>query len=197
MHWMIKCRSKPGTGDLRKATIPAHRAHLEKYRAETWFSGPIFTDDGETAIGSLRFIEFPDRATATAYIDADPYAMAGIFESIDIQRWRPSLEHRQLTYERQEGTQQFIVQCTDAPDSAELRAPLRPAHKGYLDGLGRSVIARGPLQTDDGEATTGSAFLLDVAGRAAAETLLAEEPYTKAGGIYGHVTMERWFFGHV
>jgi uncharacterized protein YciI len=197
MHWMIKCRSKSGTDDLRKATIPAHRAHLDKYRSETWFSGPIFTDNGVSAIGSLRFIEFPDRAAAVTYIDADPYLREGIFENVDIQRWQPSLEHRQLTYERQEGTQQFIVHCTDVADSADLRAPLRSAHREYLNGLGSKVIARGPLKTDDGETTTGSAFLLDVADRAAAEALMAKEPYTQAGGVYDHITIERWLFGHV
>ncbi len=196
MHWMIKCRSKPGTDELRNATIPAHRAHLDKYRNETWFSGPIFTDDGTSAIGSLRFIEFPDRAAATAYIDADPYSREGIFESVDIQRWQPVLKNRQLTYERQKGTQQFIAHCTDITDSQDPRAPLRQAHREYLNGLGRTMIARGPLKTDDGETTTGSAFLLDVADRAAAEALLASEPYTQAG-VYGHTTIERWLFGHV
>ncbi len=85
---MIKCRSKPGTGELRKATIPAHRAHLEKYRDETWFSGPIFTDDGTSAIGSLRFIEFPDRAAAEALIANEPYTQAGgIYGHVTIERW--------------------------------------------------------------------------------------------------------------
>ena len=33
MHWMIKCRSKQGTDELRSATIPAHIEHLDKYYA--------------------------------------------------------------------------------------------------------------------------------------------------------------------
>jgi len=196
MHWMIKCRSKPGTDELRKATIPAHKAHLDKYREATWFSGPIFTDDGTSAIGSLRFIEFPDRDAAQAYIDADPYTTEGIFASIDIQCWQPALKHRQLTYPRQEGTRQFIVHCTDVANSAALRGPLRQAHRDYLDDRAHMVIARGPLKTDDGEIVTGSALLLDVANRAAAEALLADEPFNKAG-VYENVTIERWLFGHV
>jgi uncharacterized protein YciI len=196
MHWMIKCRSKSGTDDLRAATIPAHKAHLDKYRDATWFSGPIFTDDGASAIGSLRFIEFPDRAAAQAYIDADPYTTKGIFESIDVQCWQPALKHRQLTYPRKEGTQQFIVHCTDVADSAALREPLRQAHRDYLNAHADRVVARGPLKTDDGESVVGSAILLDVADRAAAEALLADEPFNKAG-VYGHVSIERWMFGHV
>jgi uncharacterized protein YciI len=193
---MIKCRSKPGTDELRNATIPRHKAHLDKYRENTWFSGPIFTDDGTSAIGSLRFIEFPDRAAAQDYIDTDPYTTEGIFESINIQRWQPALQHRQLTYPRQDGTMQFIVQCDDVADSEALRAPLRQAHRDYLDERADRVIARGPLMTDDGETIVGSACLLDVADRAAAEALWADEPFNKAG-VYGHVTIQRWIWGHV
>jgi uncharacterized protein YciI len=193
---MIKCRSKPGTDELRNATIEKHKAHLDGYREETWFSGPLFTDDGASAIGSLRFIEFPDRAACVAYIDADPYTLAGIFAAINIQRWQPSLEHRQLTYARKDGTQQFIVHCTDVADSAPLRDELRQDHRDYLDALGDKVIARGPLKTDDGESVVGSALLLDVANRAEAEALLADEPFNKAG-VYGQMTFDRWIFGHV
>ena len=196
MHWMIKCRSKPGTDELRNATIPAHVAHLDGYREETWFSGPIFTDDGTSAIGSLRFIEFPDRTAAEAYIDADPYTTEGIFESINIQRWQPALEHRQLTYPRQDATQQFIVHCTDVAGNDALREPLQHAHRDYLAARADQVIARGPLQSDNGETTTGSACLLDVADRAAAEALWADEPFNRAG-VYGQVSIERWIFGHV
>jgi len=196
MHWMIKCRSKPDTDELRTATIPAHKAHLDKHREMTWFSGPIFTDDGTSAIGSLRFIEFPDRDAAQAYIDADPYTTEGIFESIDIRCWEPALKHRQLTYPRKEGTQQFIVHCTDVADSAALRGPLRQAHRDYLDDHTHMVVARGPLKTDDGETIIGSALLLDVANRAAAEALLADEPFNRAG-VYENVSIERWLFGHV
>ena len=32
MHWMIKCRSKSGTDELRTATIPSHIAHLDKFK---------------------------------------------------------------------------------------------------------------------------------------------------------------------
>lgn len=196
MHWMVKCRSKPGTDDLRKATIPAHKAHLDKFRAVTWFSGPIFTDDGTSAIGSLRFIEFPDRAAAQTYIETDPYNTEGIFESIEIVRWEPALSHRQLTYARKEGTQQFIVQARDVPNSAALREPLRQAHRDYLDARADKLIARGPLKSDDGKTIIGSALLLDVADRAEAEALLADEPFNKAG-VYAHMTIERWIFGHV
>ena len=50
MHWLIKCRSKPGTDALRTATIDAHRDFLDGYPEVTWYSGPLFTDDNKNAI---------------------------------------------------------------------------------------------------------------------------------------------------
>ena len=84
MHWMIKCRSKSGTDELRTATIPSHIAHLDKFKDSTWFSGPIFTDDGSSAIGSLRFIEFSDRIGAQEYIESDFIADVGLTNLLGI-----------------------------------------------------------------------------------------------------------------
>ena len=77
-----------------------------------------------------------------------------------------------------------------------MREELRQDHRDYLNAYGDKVIARGPLKTDDGESVVGSAILLDVANRAEAEALLADEPFNKAG-IYGQMTLDRWIFGHV
>jgi hypothetical protein len=128
VHWLIKCRSKPNTDALRTATIDAHRNFLDGYPEVTWYSGPLFTDDNKNAIGSLRLIEFPDREAAFAYINADPYTKAGIFQAINIERWRPGLDVRQRDYARKEGTMQFVIHCHDKPDGGARRAALRNAH---------------------------------------------------------------------
>jgi uncharacterized protein len=196
MHWLIKCRSKPATDALREATLPAHRNFLDGYPEVTWYSGPLFTDDNKNAIGSLRLIEFPDRAAALAYINADPYTKAGIFESINIERWRPGLDVRQRDYPRKANTMQFVIHAHDKTDSATRRASLREAHLEYLKQHRQIIVARGPLLDDMSERTLGSLIMLDVADKAAAEAFWAEEPFNRAG-VYGRVTMERWRFGHV
>ena len=196
MHWMIKCRSKQGTDELRSATIPAHIEHLDKYKEMTWFSGPIFTDDGKSAIGSLRFIEFPDRESAQTYIDKDPYTVEGIFDEIIIKHWQPALNQRQLDYDKKDGTQQFIVHCIDSDKSEGKRDQLRQAHRDYLVNRQEFIIARGPLRDNASGPIVGSALLLDVKDREFAESLLDDEPFNKSG-IYEHISVERWFFGHV
>ncbi len=199
MHWLIKCRSKPATDALREATLDAHRNFLDGYPEVTWYSGPLFTDDNKNAIGSLRLIEFADRAAAVTYINADPYTQAGLFEAITIERWKPGLEVRQRDYPRKADTQQFVIHAHDkaaGADSAARRMPLRDAHRDYLNRHHGITIARGPLLDDAGNHIIGSLLLLDVSSRAEAEAFWAGEPFNRAG-IYERVTLERWRFGHV
>ena len=196
MHWLIKCRSRPATDALRMATIDAHRDFLDGYPEVTWYSGPLFSDDYKNAIGSLRLIEFPGRDAALAYIHADPYTKADIFEAITIERWRPGLDVRQRDYVRKDGTMQFVVHCHDQPDGSTRRAPLRSAHLDYLKHHQDIIVARGPLLDDDGVKTIGSVLILDLAGKAQAEAFWAGEPFNRAG-VYQRTTIERWRFGHV
>jgi uncharacterized protein YciI len=196
MHWLIKCRSRPNTDELRLATIDAHRKFLDGYPEVTWYSGPLFTDDNKNAIGSLRLIEFPDRHAALAYINADPYTKADIFQSIAVERWRPGLEVRQRDYVRKGGTMQFVIHAHDKPDGGARRAPLREAHLRYLGDHQDIIVARGPLLDDDGVNTIGSLLILDVADKAEAAAFWVSEPFNRAG-VYEWTTMERWRFGHV
>jgi uncharacterized protein YciI len=195
MHWLIKCRSKPDTDALRLATIDAHRRFLDGYPEVTWYSGPLFTDDNRNAMGSLRLIEFPDRAAALAYINADPYANAGIFEKITVERWKPALDVRQRDYPRKDGTMQFVIHCHDKPDGAARRTPLRDAHREYLGRHKDIIVARGSLLDDDGVKTIGSVLIVTVADKAQALAFWADEPFNRAG-VYDW-TIERWRFGHV
>jgi uncharacterized protein YciI len=196
MHWLIKCRSKPATDALREATLPAHYTFLDGYPEVTWFSGPLFTDNNKNAIGSLRLIEFPDRAAATTYINADPYTTAGIFQSITIERWKPALTVRQRDYPRKADTMQFVIHSHDKADGSARRAPLQEAQREYMHRHGDINFARGPLFDDDGNRVIGSVLMLDVTDKAEAEVFWAGVPYNR-GGVYEWTTMERWRFGHV
>ena len=196
MHWLIKCRSKPDTDALRLATIDAHRHFLDGYPEVTWYSGPLFTDDNKNAIGSLRLIEFPDRGAALAYINADPYTKAGIFQGITIERWKPVLGVRQRDYPRKQGTMQFVIHCHEKPNAGARGASLRDAHHAWFDDHKNIMVTRGPLLDDEGTKTIGRLLIVDVANRAEAEAFWAGEPLNRAG-VFEWTTIERWRFGHV
>lgn len=87
MHFTIQCVDKPDSLDLRMATRPTHLEYLKANQEKFIVVGPVLTGDGKPC-GSLYVIDMPDRATAETFIMADPYAKAGLFESVVIRPLR-------------------------------------------------------------------------------------------------------------
>ena len=91
MFFAISCIDKPGALSLRMENRPAHIEFLYAKAAMVKFAGPYLGEDGETMTGSLIILEADDRAAAEAFAAADPYAKAGLFESVDIRPWKWSI----------------------------------------------------------------------------------------------------------
>jgi uncharacterized protein YciI len=91
MMFAIVCTDKPGRTALRAEVRPQHLAFLERFKAHVFAVGPLQSDDGETMLGSLLILDFPDRTAAEAFTAEDPYAKAGLFESVVIRRWKKVL----------------------------------------------------------------------------------------------------------
>ena len=73
----------------------------------------------------------------------------------------------------------FVVRCTDAEGSTELRAVHREAHLGHVRGSGKTRIA-GPL-TDKAEQVCGSLLIIEAADLADANSFSEADPYRQAG----------------
>ncbi len=88
MLFAFVCKDKPGSLQLRIDTRPPHVAFLEGLNAEgkLAFAGPFLNAEGKPD-GSLVVVEAPDLAAAQALSAADPYAKAGLFESVEIRQW--------------------------------------------------------------------------------------------------------------
>ncbi|MDX2144827.1 MAG: hypothetical protein SFV19_15840 [Rhodospirillaceae bacterium] len=63
---------------------PAHREHLLKY-SQTVVSAAIL-DERNNRIGSLTINDTDDRAAVERYINDDPFAVNGLFGSIEVER---------------------------------------------------------------------------------------------------------------
>ena len=83
--YAVICRDKPGHLDTRKANRASHLAYIEATGCVVQ-AGP-FLRDGEMC-GSLVILDRPDLAAAEAWAAADPYAMAGLFETVTVQEWK-------------------------------------------------------------------------------------------------------------
>ncbi len=74
----------------------------------------------------------------------------------------------------------FCIYCLDKPGHEHIRAATRAEHLEYVAKLD-GIIVGGPLLSDDGGRMIGSMLVVDLPDRAAAEALVAGDPYTAAG----------------
>jgi uncharacterized protein len=86
MLFALICTDKPGHLQLRMDTRAAHLAFLEKLGGVAKAAGPFLGDDGKP-VGTLAIIQADDLAGAKEIAEADPYAKAGLFLSVEIRPW--------------------------------------------------------------------------------------------------------------
>ena len=87
MLFAIMCADKPGSLPLRLASRDRHIAYLSERAACLVQAGPLLDPEGRSC-GSLLLVELASRDAAQAFADADPYAQAGLFESVVIRPFR-------------------------------------------------------------------------------------------------------------
>jgi uncharacterized protein YciI len=87
MLFALICTDKPGGLAIRKANRPEHLAYLESLGDTLLFAGPFTEEDGQTMNGSLIVIDAESLRDARAIADGDPFARAGLFESVEIRPW--------------------------------------------------------------------------------------------------------------
>lgn len=84
MLFHFTCVDRPGALQIRLDTRTDHLAYLEGFNERILFGGPRFAADGETPNGSVLIVDFDTPADAEAFAAGDPYAKAGLFESVAI-----------------------------------------------------------------------------------------------------------------
>ena len=88
MLFVALCLDKPDHVSLRLATRDAHLAFLAENAAMVKLGGPFLDDAGEKPVGSMLIVEAVDAAAAQALLARDPYALAGLFASVEVKPWR-------------------------------------------------------------------------------------------------------------
>jgi uncharacterized protein len=87
--FVVECRDKPDSLNVRLATRAAHLAYLDQLGAETVrVGGPLLAPDGQSPIGSLLILAAEDRAALEKIVAADPYTVAGLFATVTITPFR-------------------------------------------------------------------------------------------------------------
>jgi hypothetical protein len=85
MFVALIAHDKPGALNVRQENRPAHLEYLKSTDLVAQ-AGPLLDARGGM-IGSLIILEVEDMAQAEAWADADPYAKAGLFQSVTLTHW--------------------------------------------------------------------------------------------------------------
>lgn len=83
--YAVICKDRTGALPLRQENRPAHLDYIDQ-TGIVFMAGPLL-EKGEMA-GSLVILDAPDLAGAEAWAEGDPYAKAGLFESVTIREWK-------------------------------------------------------------------------------------------------------------
>ncbi|MBB3994167.1 hypothetical protein GGR95_001808 [Sulfitobacter undariae] len=86
---MLVCliaHDKSGALDVRLENRSAHVEYL-KSTDHVHLAGPLIGVDGGMC-GSMIVLDVPDMAAAEAWAANDPYAKAGLFQSVTLTEWK-------------------------------------------------------------------------------------------------------------
>ncbi len=79
-------KDKPGALQTRMDNRAAHLAYIEETGVVAQ-AGPLLTEAGDMC-GSLVILDVEDLAAAQSWADNDPYARAGLFQSVELTAWK-------------------------------------------------------------------------------------------------------------
>jgi len=86
MRVALICIDKPGHLHVRQENRPAHLDHIN-ISGVVEMAGPFLSESGEM-VGSLVILNVENLDAARDWAANDPYAKAGLFQSVDIREWK-------------------------------------------------------------------------------------------------------------
>jgi uncharacterized protein YciI len=91
MLFVATCIDKPRSVDKRKENRPAHLAYLNGLGGRVKIGGALLGPDHQTPAGSMIIFEGESEDDILALLAKDPYALAGLFESVSVKPWRQAV----------------------------------------------------------------------------------------------------------
>ena len=177
MEFFCYHRDRPGSADLRDDLLEQHWSYMDRFATTLIARGPTFSDD-DTATGSVHIVDLPDSAAARAFAFDEPNYQAGVYRDVLVRRWRNVLGRTMWQFPggRSAGSRYLVLGLGAGP--VEDRVP---------DDRD-SLIAYGPLLSDDGSAWLGTAALVRGPDPDSARAVLD-------AGRYAAVEVHNWQFG--
>ena len=192
-QWAVYCWDKPGMAVARRTLAAEQSTYVKNFGERVIGYGHFVSDDGSDTLGTSFFMQLDNRAAVDRFVADEPMNKAGVYRRFEIHRWSNSFQKRAADYARK-GLQQFLCTGPKTGTPEFFREHLH-AHESYFASYGDSFIFRGPIRSADGADNIGTALLIELPNRAAADRFWNEEPFARNGGYRGDVRIIRWVFG--
>jgi len=88
MAYIIQTRDKGDFGHVRAEWRAEHLDYLDKNKSKLLAAGALVDDDGSGGHGGVIIVDTDDREEAESFIANDPFSRAGLFECVNVTRWR-------------------------------------------------------------------------------------------------------------
>ena len=192
-QWAIYCWDKPGTAETRRALLAEQKSYVKHFGERVIGYGPFPIGRRPRSAGHV-LLHAARRPHGGGRIYRRRAAEQG--RRLSARRNPPLVE--QLWQARRrlspQGLAAVPVHRTQDRHARVLpSAPARP--RILLRILRRQFIFRGPIRSADGADNIGTALLLELPDRAAADTFWNNEPFARNGGYQRDARIIRWVFG--
>jgi uncharacterized protein YciI len=96
MPYVIIAKDKGNALELRTALRGQHLEYLKGFEGRLLAGGALTDDDGSGGYGTVFILDTEDRAEAEAFARNDPFAKGGLFDMVQVTRWRKAIFDRKL-----------------------------------------------------------------------------------------------------
>ena len=86
MDFVVRCTFKPGASQERFAIRVPHIEYMIAALPFTRLGGArLLDEDGSSTVGMMVVVDLPDRAAVERFIENEPYRLAGLFGTVEIE----------------------------------------------------------------------------------------------------------------
>lgn len=196
MEYFFYCRDRSGSWPLRAELVEAHWSFMDGYGEAMIARGPTLAPE-ETPTGSVHIVDLPDADAARVFAFDEPNYRAGVYSEVLIRRWSNMLGRTMWDFTGGVADYgRFLIIGHGKPGMTAVRNGLSDEHHSYLTGgdYRDRLIVGGPLLSEDGSVWMGTALMVELPDRSAAEAVLPNSPCGRAG-MYDSIEVHPWRFG--
>ena len=90
MAYLVTCKDKKNSINLRLSTREEHIKYLKKIKKKLILAGPILDKNNEP-IGTVLILDFDKMTDVSKFLNNDPYSKVHLFDEIKITRFKKVL----------------------------------------------------------------------------------------------------------